>query len=88
MSRPSRRDFDGKELVSGSVRLEIWEPGWWQLGRWWHWWKFRRYHGHVVLTIPRPGPYYGMPEHDHKIRLRVIPSRAPSLLDPPRSVDP
>jgi len=73
-------DFDGFEVEAGSgpQRFEVWEPRWWQLGRWLHWWKFRRYHGFVNMTLGHLSPPV-------KLRLRVVPSRRADYADPPRS---
>lgn len=82
--KPSRRAFDGIEVESGPgpQRFEIYEPGWWQLGRWLHWWKFRRYHGRVDMTL-HPGN--GKP---YKISLRVVPSRTAAHGDAPTGYSP
>ncbi len=66
------RDMDGLRILSGPgpQRFEVWEPRWWQLGRWLHWWKFRRYHGYTTLTFPNINKG-GM----RTMKLRIIPSR-------------
>ncbi len=65
-----KTDWDGVELLAGPgpQRVQVWEPRWWQLGRWLHWWKFRRYHGYVNMTLGHLSPSV-------KLRLRVVPSR-------------
>ncbi len=72
--KPSRRAFDGIEVESdpGPQRFEIYEPAWWQFGRWLHWWKFRRYHGYINMQCTVAGSA-------QKIRLRVIPSRRANI---------
>jgi hypothetical protein len=78
-------DFDGFEVEAGSgpQRFEVWEPRWWQLGRWLHWWKFRRYHGFVNMSIPA-----GMHGGPCKLRLRVVPSRQAAYGDAPKGYEP
>jgi len=65
-----KTEWDGVELLTGPgpQRVQVWEPRWWQLGRWLHWWKSRRYHGFVNMTLGHLSPPV-------KLRLRVVPSR-------------
>lgn len=80
-----KTDWDGVELLTGPgpQRVQVWEPRWWQLGRWLHWWKFRRYHGYVNMSIPA-----GMHGGPCKLRLRVVPSRRAAQGDAPKGYSP
>jgi hypothetical protein len=77
-----KTDWDGVELLTGPgpQRVQVWEPRWWQLGRWLHWCKFRRYHGFVNMSIPA-----GMHDGPCKLRLRVVPSRRADAPEVPSS---
>jgi hypothetical protein len=76
-----KTDWDGVELLTGPgpQRVQVWEPRWWQLGRWLHWWKFRRYHGYVNLLVGGPGSFSG--GNLYNLRLRVVPSRRPDAAE-------
>lgn len=75
-------EMDGTQLSTESQRFEVYESRWWQLGRWLHWWKFRRYHGYVTITaVQRSGPPI-------KLKLRVIPSRQAAYGDAPSGYSP
>ena len=75
-------EMDGTQLSTESQRFEVYEPRWWQLGRWLHWWKFRRYHGYVTITaVQRSGPPI-------KLKLRVISSRQAAYGDAPSGYSP
>jgi hypothetical protein len=80
-----KTDWDGIELLTGPgpQRVQVWEPRWWQLGRWLHWWKFRRYHGFVNMSIPA-----GMHGGPCKLRLHVVPSRQAAYGDAPKGYEP
>jgi hypothetical protein len=79
-----KTDWDGTQITgSAGQRLEVWEPRWWQLGRWLHWWKFRRYHGFVNMSIPA-----GMHGGPCKLRLHVVPSRQAAYGDAPKGYEP
>jgi hypothetical protein len=55
--REVRRLFDG--LLMGNERgtlFAIYEPRWWQLRRWWRWWRTRE-RGHVRVTIGTDKPF-------------------------------